>query len=414
MFMDSGPTKQSKNELMDVDTGRASTKRLISPRLKKLAVGTAVVFALVLVGGAIWYLIFKKDPQPSLTGATTPATTDHSYISDSQNKERKPFAVIYSFRNNSSDPLELFWRPIGGGDPVSALKLTADSYLSQFATKGPYVVAVSTDQSGPKVWLSNDSGKSYSKVMSGENQGDAGRNPQITSAIFSNDQKRLLVALLGTNSKNTVTEISTASKEAKVLFTSDSPGVFFDFYDSAKAKLYYSTGCYNCDGNTGFPYLLRDLATGQEKVLINTSEKYRLQTNVSPDKPEIVYIQGSRSVDSMGDAGPYQLLKLNTETGQITPVKESQTPEPLISGLGLKEQTYYVKGSGVYSIENDGLLFDAELPINQVYTVTKDLIVLSSGSLEKFQVVTYDTTTKKASVLMTGTANTAILGITEQ
>lgn len=378
-----------------------------------LTMATALV-VLTGLGFGGWRLVAQKEQSASSTSETTPSKSD-GYISENKSVNTQPAAIVYAQRTDENSPYELFRKSLAGDDKaISVLKLATDDYLGGYQAASQYVALSIEGKNGPSIWLSSDSGKSYQKVWSGQAAGENVFGDQITSLLFSHDQKRLLFAVYGVNQVNTIKELSLADAQVKDLFTSDKVGVFLKRYDSAKLELYYTTGCYNCDGNTDLPLLRRDLLANQETTIVTAADKYLLSVGVKAGGSELIYSLGAISDEGIGAGAPYEVFQYNTATNEATKLLEETDVYVWATGYGDDDTGYYVLGSKIYTLMDKKLLFDAEQTILRVGYLSKELVITESGEYPNLLIASYDTSSKKATSLLAENANTAFIGVVEE
>ncbi|MCW1908009.1 MAG: hypothetical protein KIH63_001570 [Candidatus Saccharibacteria bacterium] len=385
-----------------------------SNRLKKPLIAIVSLLVAGGLGFGVWYALIKADPEP-VQQTTNTASNKIGYISENQSGETKPSAIVYAGRKDDNSQYEIYRKPLDGSSKaVSVLKLSVDDYLTGYQAASQYVALSVEGKNGPSVWLSSDSGKMYQKVWSGNaGTGDA-LGEQITSLIFSHDQKRLLFAVYGTNGVNTVKELNLADTQIKDLFTSDKVGVFLTSYDSAKLELYYTTGCFNCDGNTGVPLYRRDLLANQETEVVTATNQYLLSVGVKQDGSELVYALGAISDEGLGAGPPYEIFVYDRAIGKATKLLEEADLYVWGTGYGDDGTGYYALGSKIYTLADKKVLFDAEKTIQRVGYLSKDLVITESGDYPNLQIASYNTSTKQATSLLSENANTSFIGVVEE
>jgi hypothetical protein len=375
------------------------------------------LFALLVASGlglGVWYALNKSEMPPAQETTNT-ASNKVGYISENQSGETKPAAIVYAQRTNDTSPYEIYRKPLEGDDKAaSVFTLAADDYLTGYQTAGQYVALSVEGKNGPSVWLSSDSGKSYQKVWSGTVAGENVFGDQITSILFSHDQKRLLFAVYGTNQVNTIKELNLADAQIKDLFTSEKVGVFLKSYDSAKLELYYTTGCFNCDGNTDIPLFRRDLLANQEVTVVTATNSYLLSMAVKTDGSELVYALGAASDEGLGADAPFEIFRFNRAAGEATKVHEETDAYVWATGYGDDDTGYYALGSRIYTLTDKKLLFDAEKTILRVGYLSKELVITESGDYPNLQIASYDVAAKKARAILSENANTAFIGVVEE
>lgn len=331
----------------------------------------------------------------------------------------EPFALVYGQGIENANSFELYWRPFAGGDATLAHKFNEGSYLNHAKVHGKYIAVALEGTNGPEVWLSGDGGKSFTSIFTGTKPSDEyALGDQITSILFSNDGKKLLIAILDTKtaeSSNVTKEYDIASKSTKEIFTTDDNGVFLMSYDSSSHKLIYNTGCYNCDGNTGVPVHVRDVSTNIDKVIIeSTNDRYLEKYAFNDDGSEMLYVLSTQSNEGLGGGDPYTIMRYNFASNESTAVKEIATAAGRIMvGYTKEGRAVYANGHKLLDLKDDTVVFESSKLIHDIYYLSKQTLVLATGEYGNYDVVSFDTAANKVTTLFTADSLTTTIGISE-
>ncbi len=383
-----------------------------SVRFKKPLVVMLVIVAIAGVSFGAWAMFMKGDKK-STTSNTSTNTSQKGYISENQTGDTSPYAIVYYEHKDENSPYDVFIKPIAEKNQATkALSIDKGNYITGSTISGKYVALSEEGNNGTSIWLSTDSGKSYEKLWSGNGTSEGNFGDQITSLLFSRDQKRLLAAVYANDGTNTIKEFNTSDKQAKDLFTVDRAGVFFTDYDSSKLVLYYSKGCYNCDGNTGLPLYRRDILNNKDETVIATGD-YLTAFAQKSDGSESLYIIGTQG-DGLGAGAPYTLFRLESNKTEPSKILEEKTEYLSMAGYGKDDFGYYVIGSKLYRLSDKTALFDAETNIMRVGFASKDLLITESGEYPNLQIAAFDTASKKVTSLLSQNSNMTFIGVVEE
>lgn len=380
---------------------------------KKKALLIILLLAIILATAVGVWTLMKGDKQP----AATPPTSTDTGIKPVENT-LVPYAVAYAYGDPEKAPREFFWRPLSGGERTTAGKIGSKNYLSYSDVYKDKVLVVSTagtdNKSGETVWYSKDSGKTYTKIFTGEPSDGQGLAAQITSAAFSTDGSAIVIGFLPTDGNNTVKEINPDTKAVTDLFNIEQRGVFIEEYDKTAKKLYYFTGCYNCDGSHSNKLLLRDIETKTESTVYEDTAKVGVETVFNSDLSKVLKVSGIIGM-GIGPGKPFTVEEFDIaskKSKKLVTINEDMIPKV---GYSDGDSTpYYTQKASVYTVENGKktLLFEAAESIRDVYLVDQDQVVASAGTSEDYILTGYNVTTKKVTNILNGDANTNIFGVT--
>ncbi len=383
-----------------------------------------LVLLLIVGAGVAWYLTKNHEPSQTSTSQATGSVNQQT-----ETKELKPTNIAYSYRTVESPPnvgcgatgsgskFEIFWRPITGGDRTSAADI-GNKLVSQSDVNKDKVAVVTapecggTDSAG--LWISKDSGKTYEKIFSTNPPKDNQVEDQITSVKLSNDGSSVVIAVLpGGSSQNTVKEIDVSTKESKDLFTIEQPGVFIEGYNKSKNQIYYYVGCYNCDANTYNKLYVRDTINDKEDVVYE-HDRITEQTVFNKDFTKVLLAK-STAGEGLGGGPPYSIEEFDLGSKQSSNLKNITTGTNLRVGYTEEEVPYYTnetKVSKIVADKSETVVFEAAKPIMNVYLVSADQVIASSGAYDDNVLTNYTLNDKKTIEILKGDVNTNIFGVT--
>ena len=383
-----------------------------------------LVLLLIVGAGVTWYLTKNhKSSQPSTSQAT--GTVNQQ----TEVKELKPAIIAYSYKtaeptqgggcesSESSSKFELFWRPATGGDRTTAGEI-GSKLVSQSDVSREKVVIVTTPECGGSsttdVLVSKDSGKTYEKIFSTNPSKDGQMEEQITSVKLSNDGSSVVIAVLpGGSSQNTVKEIDISTKQSKDLFTIEQQGVFIEGYNKPKNQIYYYVGCYNCDGNTYNKLYVRDTINDKEDVVYE-HDRITEQTVFNKDFTKILLAKWTAG-EGLGGGPPYDIEEFDIGSKQSVNLKKiNEGTSPRI-GYTKEDVPYYTSDTKVSKIaadKSETIVFEAAKPILNVYLVSADQVIASSGEYNDNVLTNYTLSDKKTIEILKGDTNTNIFGVT--
>ncbi len=405
---------QTTTQIMNEPTPIVSAVAPIPKKNRTLFYILVSVLLAVSLAVGIWAYLNSSTPTP-------PSTINGSAINtQSKNKNLQPSSIVYSFKKSMDDPSAFYSRPIIGGERTLAKQLQAKEYTSQSDIYKDKVLIVTNVGSGDSdeavIWFSQDSGRTYEKIFKelSTSADTSNLGPQITSARFSNDGSAIVFALLSANRENTVKEINLQTKNEKDLFTADTAGVFITAYNKEKNKLYYSKGCFNCDGNSNNEMLLRDLSDNSESVVYKKNNAVVIQTVFNEDLTKAVVLSGT-SGEFLGASEPYTVEELILESKKFTAIATLGSKTTPAIGYTVEGMPFYSDNNKIYGVENSDrkstLLFEDTQPILSAHLISKDMVITSSGSYDDFKVTNYFLRDKKSVIVLSGDSNTLIVGV---
>lgn len=393
---------------------RAHTKK------SKLGVLVGIVLVLLLASGlAAWYMT-NSDTNQAEEGQDKTSTTAKPA------EPLQPYAAVYSSTTSGDIDKEtdcatlkttVHIKPFNK-DKAYTFEPSDNLTLSWFDTYENKIALVTEPSCGSKenmtVWLSKDSGQTFEKIFEGNSSADEGFGDQATSLKFARDGKSIVVAVLpggeGTQ-KNTVKQIDIDNKSVTNLLSSDDAGVFVEGFDNKDGKIYYFTGCYNCDGNTNSQLMVHDVADGSKKTVFDIGNKITSDSQINPDYSKILIVKSQQATDTLGSTGPYELVEIDLNTGEELSLK---TTEGSFASIGYRETSpYYALKNKIFVIENEKetALFETENPLANVYILSNEAVIGSTASEDTENLFSYAYGTKSLTSLTKITSDTT-LGIT--
>lgn len=391
------------------------------PKKKKVLIALALILVLA-AAVAVWWFMFKDKAEAPST--TTPI------VSTPAPAELKPSAAIYTV--STDEPVKpnaecgdsntkVYSQPISGGDKSEVADLGKNNNVSYSEVQKGSIAFVSDpgcgSTDGTTIWLSKDSGKTYTKPFVGQPiQKDKGWD-QITSLKFSSDGKKLVFGFLSSDrtSGNTVKEIDVTTGKTKDLFTlKDSSGVFIQGYDATKGLIYYSKGCYNCDGGNAFGKIyVHDLAKKTDTLVFQDTKLDSGNVIANSDFTKFLLLKATPG-QGLGGGPPYYIDELTVANKSAKNLVKITDDYPIWTGYrDGDEMPAYTNKDKIYLLDsNKTVLYDAEKPIQNVALVSRDSVIASSGSNETFVLNQYKFSDKTNTKILTGNSNTRILGIT--
>ena len=384
---------------------------------KKLLISLAVV--LLLAGAAAaWFLIIGKEK------AQAPAANDRSAAAGDDTKtELKPARVAYAFGDAAERDVNIFSKPLTGGDRSGNTTFLKNNYLTQYGVHKNKVFYITEPGFGartdaaPTIRYSEDGGKSYTTVYEGNVIGTSNLGDQITSARFSSDGSRIVFGLLPKDgSNNQVKELDPSTKAVKDLFTVEQRGVFIHAYDVSRQLLFYTQGCYNCDGVALHTMLARDLKTNTGSTLYEDSERQIINLAFNQDLSKLLVVSGSGETESgFGAGAPFKLREFDVAAKTFKTLLSDT--DSTISAIGYSEEglVYFASKNKVTQVAangNQSVLFEAAKPIYQVLFVSQDQVVAGVGDVSDFELANYDVKENKTTSILSGDNVTYLFGVT--
>ncbi len=378
-----------------------------------------VLFLLLASAIATWYMANSSPNQAE-------EKQDQTNLTVKPAEPLQPYAAVYSSTtsgdvNEETDCATLkttvHIKPFNN-DKAYTFEPNDNLTLSLFDTYENKIALVTEPSCGSKenmtVWISKDSGQTFEKIFEGNNSTDEGFGDQATSLKFARDGKSVVVAVLPSgegNQKNSVKQIDIDNKSVTNLLSSDDAGVFVEGFDNKDGKIYYFTGCYNCDGNTNSKLMVHDVADGSKKTVFDIGESITSDSQINPDYSKILIVKSQQSTDTLGSTGPYELVEIDLNTGEELPLK---TTEDSFASIGYRETSpYYALKNKIFVIENEKetALFETENPLANVYILSSEAVIGSTASKDSENLFRYTYGTKSLTSLTKITSDTA-LGIT--
>lgn len=413
----------SSNGNQETDTNVDSTNSpqdLVQPMVieqhkshKWFYIIVSLLVTLGLAAGAWAYVNSSEDtPMPTTANSTTTQPSVNNL---------QPTSVVYSFSENQNDPAQLFTRPLSGGERESAKTIKSRDYITH-SDVYKYKVLVATaggfgSSNETAIWYSEDAGMTYEKIFSEipTNASETEMGSQITSARFSTDGSAIVFALLPADrGNNTVKEISLQTKIKKDLFDLSTAGVFVEAYNRDAKRVFYYTGCYNCDGNPYNKLFTRNLSNDTESVVYETTSNVGVQTVLNEDQTKALIVSGV-SGESLGANPPYAIEEFDVASKKFKTIATINKENVPTVGYAVNGTPYYSDGTKVFSVTDKGepiTIFEDTQPIRAVYLVSDNTVVAHSGTHNNFKLTNYSLTLKEATIVLNGDSNTRILGIT--
>ncbi len=393
-----------------------------------------VLLVLVLLGGlgaGGWYLVVKKQifaKKNSPVASTTSKTSTQPAAQPSVNQDLSPSTVAYAYRDSTSVPYTLYYRPAAGGDRTEVMKLPKDFNIAYHdAQRGS--VAFGSDSA---VYVSADAGKSYAKIY------ETSAGGAITSVKLSAEGDRVAIGLVpnfGSNVKGGVFSVDLQGKDKKDLFDADKYAIYTIGWSSGKQKMAYAEGCYGCDGSRS-AYKMRDLKTKNASDLIPGGDIKTLgfAQSISDDMTKLIYVESTYDpaikVDGPVEyysSAPFKVKVLDYATSKTATIATIGTKnEKNANGTEKTRQfytgfnsgstkAYYAEGTSLYGVDggSQSTLFTAGQPILGVGYVGKDQLLTWYGKdTSDFVLVNYGLSAKKETKIFGGDNNTVVLGVT--
>jgi hypothetical protein len=276
-------------------------------RSKKPLIFVLLAMLFICIGAGMWLLLRDRNPQVEPVSSSTASEVPTNAQSDNL------FAVAYGYGDAEKVGMEIFWRPVAGGERRSAKNIGQKNYPGESGVHENQVYVVTSPSNGSSdgamIWYSNDSGKTYEELVSLDLPEPDKLGDQITSVAFSKDGKKLLYGLYPEDRKSSIVkEIDLETNESKDLFSVAGKAMFLQGYDPESGKVYYFTGCYNCDGNTKSQFFEYDITAKKEATLYSdTNSKVGVKHVLNDDYTKLLVLEGSASSDGIGGGVPYNL-----------------------------------------------------------------------------------------------------------
>lgn len=387
------------------------------PSKKKQTILTVLVALFLIGAGAAgaWFVL-KESPEPSSTQADTTQPSDQT-AQKAIVQSLTPTAIAYAY-GESGGTQELFWRPVTGGDRTSAKPLSDNQLVTSYDISGSQVISV-VSAAGDQLWYSKDSGKTYTQIFSSNPAPFSDQlHDTITSVTFSHDGSSIIFAFLPSGSnQNTIKEINPETKQVTDLFAIESPGVLLKGYLKNTGEILYYRGCYQCS-QPPTQLLKRSMSSSSDSVLYEENTRISEQVAVDRSGTKLLILNSTRLGDTLGGEAPYYITEVNVSSAEAQDLLVlSSVPtdtRPRIGYSDADETVYYSSGSSVYSI-TDGVgtkLFEAASSILDVFLVDDKQVIASSGDHNDFTLTNYNIQSGQSTIILSGDANTTILGVT--
>lgn len=389
---------------------------------KKLIITLALIGLILLAGAAVWFFVLK-DKKATSSDTATQTSADSASSKEEVKKPLVPYTIPYAFGDFTKENVKLYWRPAAGGDRVEAQDLGAKAYVSHSGVNGTNVFAVTDptfgSSQGTTVWISVDAGKTYTKALVGKPLPADGAWDQVTSAVFSNDGSSLLIAFLPSTGNNTVKEIDVASKKVTDLFTSEQRGVFLSRYDKNAKKVYYSEGCYNCDGNSFNTVLVRSLASSKVETLYADATSIVVSSALNHDFTKILIASGTQSTEGLGASKPYKIEEY--DIAAKTTKRILDIGEEVLVSVGYRDDGssggagYYLKGGTIKNLGSAEVeMFTTTKKINSLLYIGRENVFVTTGEYNNYELINYNLVSKATTKILAGDDKTRLFGVTLQ
>lgn len=370
---------------------------------KPLLIISIVVLLLAIGAGAWWFFIRDK-------GSTPPAQNQTSNTTKQTAKEEvvpsgSPRFLLYSGLNSASTSVDVLQYSLASSKRIVGLEFKNKENILDAKTSGKVVYVHVNSSTGEQAWISKDEGVTYEKVFQGAPNGTNNLGDQITSAVFSKDNTSLLIAVLSgssstsTTSSNTVKEVLLSDLTTKDIFTLQNAGVFLYGYDKTAGLVYYSTGCYNCDGNTASAILRRNIKGASTDVIYTVASGYFLSSiAMNSDLTKILVATAKTYALGSEIAGPFVISDIDTSSKTVTKLKDI-TESAVNVGYSHENKGYYFAGKTLKLLDKDVTLLETGTPIYSVFFVGKDTVIAETGTGGTGSVIKFTISTAKLDTL---------------
>lgn len=385
-----------------------------------------VIFVVALLGagaGYAYYQVTKPAETPVVKSTPKPSETPKAFA---------PYAVVYAADKSTKSPKTTC---LVNETTVLQQELTKDTAAQATVVADGQIVTGSEIQQGnvllvttptcvsktpASILYSNDAGKTYSALYTVPTA--SGTEGAITSAMFTDDGKTILFAELDAKAnKNTVKELTVASKEVKDIFTAKEDGVYFHGYDKAIGKIYYHESCYGCDATVESDLTVYDIKTKKSEVFSETQMMYK-QTVMNDDASKGVRLkQGALGAVGSPDFNKViygvELLDIKTKkVKDVASINADSSKGETTVGFTSKGAVYYTNNDSIYLLDGKdkpSLLMKASQPIIAVHYIGDDQIIysMSEGQQKNSSVMKYDVAAKKWSTLLNTTPSNTVIGV---
>lgn len=396
---------------------------------KLLRVALAIAF--VIGGAGTGYAYYAATTKQADTNPVVASETPKPSPSASP-KTYAPFALQYTNEKQATvkgtDCLVMettvYQQPIAGGDSTATLIIPDYQLVAkQIPVRNNHVVLITApscySKDGPGLWLSKDAGKTYTQLYKGTPHPKDNFGEQITSALFTNDEKSILFASApNPDGKGTVKKLDIGNKEINDLFTASEPGVHLQGYDQKNKKVFYYAGCYNCAGNSLSKPIVHDLANDTDTPLFDDKEHMSFASTMNSNQSKILRVKYK------GDQYPkidlsYVIEEYDISAKKATVIasfKRTDDSGVVSAGYTADGSVYYTNDKDLFVV-SDGkpaTLLRAPLPIMNVHHVDKKKAIFSQGDQSGGSTVSFTLDSKGSTKLVDYKYPMAILGISLQ
>lgn len=356
-----------------------------SNKKKLLFAGLGII--LIIAAVAAWFLVNKRSDSASQTTATrntaTQAPTAHS-----------PYNLVYTTSTKTGqtpkncgelEQTKVFYKPsLSAAQAATGISLNPGAYVAMHETMGNKVAIATGLSCGATgdtgVWYSADAGKTYAKVFTYQPAKDA-TDDAVTSMKFSGDGNSLLIAYLpgGTDRKNTIKKVDLATRSVKDVVSTDTAGVFIYGYDAKAQNIYFSEGCFQCDGNGPDPILAYNPTDKTTNTFYKNPTGIGDAIAFNNDFTKALYVSGTEGSGGLGAGPPYTIVEIDARTKQTQTVA---TVADYIGSIGYRTDdnvAYYADGSNVYQFVDGASTsaFKASSTIQSILSYSKDKAVVT-------------------------------------
>lgn len=393
---------------------------------KKLWIFLIVVVLLVGFTTGAYVLLGKKEATP-----TKKAKTPTPVVADMGSNTFTPDVVTYAYRGSESDPFTIYNRPAASGDRKEIIKIERDEYPNGINTVGGISGFTVAEK---KLYLTTDGGKTYKSIVEIED------SYMLISAYISGDGRRVAYSTYqssGESSSSKLYSVDLAGQNRKEITTASDVAISLEGYNESKAKVAFSEGCYQCDGARS-AYKLYDLKTNKSSNLYGdiaaTTLADTLQASaVSSDMSTLLFIEGTvqpgTATEGIGPLGtaPYKVQSRDLISGKTTLLETIGTKgEKNTNGtamlrkfmVGFKAGSadpYYTEGMEIFEVV-DGKpkeVYESATAINQVLFVSASSLVLATAKNDTdFDLINYNRTAKKPTLILEGDPGAILFGVT--
>jgi len=387
---------------------------------KKLYIGIAV--ALVIIGGAAayWFTNKKDDKPVANTNQTTQATNDTSkdVAKEAVVAEPTPYAFVYKDTTKVTNPVQI--KPFDSTLSETSMSPTAKGY--GVAVHGNYVTAVlSADEKtkSESLLLSTDAGKSFETIYTAKPSTDnTSLGEQIMSVIFSSDKKYIVFANILYNSGSTtqVKIYDIAAKTTKDAFTYTNNGVYLKNFDAAKGIIYYTVGCYNCDG-ANKPILYSQNITALKETVVFEDKTPNIIVTITPNKEatKLLLTKYNNNCEGPGGCKPYSVDEYDIAAKTSRNLVTVTTDNPPLAGYGENNEPYITNEGKLLVLKKDAttpsLVYEGTSPILTMHYIDSTTAIFITGTYQNGILYKFDRATNKLTELKKLSNNIQVYGV---